>query len=131
MSGIYQEGQRIPFVLINLRNQNFYFDGQDAKILRQHKVNDGMNLNDLMTCLSQISSQTYQKFTDHGLANLAQVLELTRLADQVMVKNVDLIAQKGFVKNENGFSRFTQNHQFQLRHQLSRYSKGLAKKLIS
>lgn len=92
MSGTYQEGQRIPFVLINLHNQNFSFDGQDAKILRQHKVNDGMNLHALMTCLSQISSQTYQKFTDQGLANLAQVLELTTLADQVMVKNVDLTA---------------------------------------
>lgn len=92
MSGIYQEGQRIPFVLINLHNQNFSFDGQDAKILRQHKVNDDMNLHALMACLNQISPQTYQKFTDQGIANLAQVLELTRLADQVMVKNVDLIA---------------------------------------
>lgn len=98
MSGTYQEGQRIPFVLINLHNQNFSFDGQDAKILRQHKVNDGMNLHALMACLNQISPQTYQKFTDHGLAKLAQVLELTMLADQVMVKNVDLTAQKGFYK---------------------------------
>lgn len=92
MSGTYQEGQRIPFFLINVRNQNFYFDGQDAKILRQHQVKDGMNLHALMACLSQISPQTYQKFTDHGLANLAQILELTTLADQVMVKNVDLTA---------------------------------------
>lgn len=96
MNGIYQEGQRIPFVLINLRNQNFSFDGQDAKILRQHQVNDGINLHALMACLKQISPQTYQKFTDQGLAKLAQVLELTSLADQVMVKNVDLTAQKGF-----------------------------------
>ena len=92
MSGIYQEGQRIPFVLINLRNQNFSFDGQDAKILRQHQVNDGMNLPALLACLNQISPQTYQKFTDQGLAKLAQVLELTHLADQVMVKNIDLTA---------------------------------------
>lgn len=92
MSGTYQEGQMIPFVLINLHNQNFSFDGQDAKILRQHQVNDGMNLPALTACLKQISSQTYQKFTDQGIAKLAQILELTGLADQVMVKNVDLTA---------------------------------------
>ena len=92
MSGIYQEGQRIPFVLINVRNQNFSFDGQDAKILRQHQVKNGMNLPALIACLSQISSQTYQKFTDQGILKLAQVLELTTLTDQIMVKNIDLTA---------------------------------------